>query len=124
MELLNSKVNHPDYMCDHSDVGRRARARPSARERFKLLYDIYHMQIMEGDVIAHDPEAPRILRPLPHRRRPGPPRDRRDAGALLPGDHAGDRRDRLQGVCGPGIHPPVHKDIIASLAQAVQICDV
>ena len=58
-------------------------------ERFKLLYDIYHMQIMEGDVIAHDPAKQRLHRPLPHRRRAGPARDRRDAGAELPADHAG-----------------------------------
>ncbi|MCP5539858.1 MAG: TIM barrel protein [Akkermansiaceae bacterium] len=51
MELLNSKVNHADYMCDHSDWGVEL-CRRVGSERFKLLYDIYHMQIMEGDVIA------------------------------------------------------------------------
>jgi hydroxypyruvate isomerase len=51
MELLNSKVNHKDYQCDHTawgvDLCRRVES-----ERFKLLYDIYHMQIMEGDLIS------------------------------------------------------------------------
>ncbi len=51
MELLNSKVNHPDYMCDHTAWGA-ALAEMINSEHFKLLYDIYHMQIMEGDVIA------------------------------------------------------------------------
>lgn len=51
MELLNSKVNHPDYMCDHTPWGAEL-AKAIGSERFKLLYDIYHMQIMEGDVIA------------------------------------------------------------------------
>ena len=51
MELLNSKVNHKDYMCDHSEWGV-ALCKAVGSERFKLLYDIYHMQIMEGDVIA------------------------------------------------------------------------
>jgi hydroxypyruvate isomerase len=51
MELLNSKVNHPDYMCDHSAWGIEL-VKAVGSERFKLLYDIYHMQIMEGDVIA------------------------------------------------------------------------
>ncbi|WP_420458879.1 hydroxypyruvate isomerase family protein [Neolewinella sp.] len=51
MELLNSKVNHPDYMCDHTKWGV-ALAEMIGSDRFKLLYDIYHMQIMEGDVIA------------------------------------------------------------------------
>jgi hypothetical protein len=51
MELLNSKVNHPDYMCDHSKWGIEL-VKKVGSEHFKLLYDIYHMQIMEGDVIA------------------------------------------------------------------------
>src|SRR5438270_533684 len=49
MELLNSKRNHPDYMCDHTKWGVELVKRVGS-ERFKLLYDIYHMQIMEGDV--------------------------------------------------------------------------
>jgi hydroxypyruvate isomerase len=51
MELLNSKVNHKDYQCDHTAWGVELCKRIGS-ERFKLLYDIYHMQIMEGDVIA------------------------------------------------------------------------
>ena len=50
MELLNSKVNHPDYQCDHTAWGVKL-VNMVASDRFKLLYDIYHMQIMEGDVI-------------------------------------------------------------------------
>jgi hydroxypyruvate isomerase len=50
MELLNSKVDHRDYQCDHTVWGV-ALAKQLASDRFKLLYDIYHMQIMEGDVI-------------------------------------------------------------------------
>jgi hydroxypyruvate isomerase len=50
MELLNSKVNHPDYMCDHTKWGVELVKRVNS-PNFKLLYDIYHMQIMEGDVI-------------------------------------------------------------------------
>ena len=51
MELLNSKVNHKDYQCDHTAWGVELCKRVGS-ERFKLLYDIYHMQIMEGDMIA------------------------------------------------------------------------
>jgi hydroxypyruvate isomerase len=51
MELLNSKVNHKDYQCDHSAWGVEL-CKKVGSENFKLLYDIYHMQIMEGDVIA------------------------------------------------------------------------
>jgi len=50
MELLNSKVDHKDYMCDHTVWGVELVKRVGS-ERFKLLYDIYHMQIMEGDVV-------------------------------------------------------------------------
>jgi hydroxypyruvate isomerase len=50
MELLNSKRDHKDYMCDHTAWGVELVQRLGS-PRFKLLYDIYHMQIMEGDVI-------------------------------------------------------------------------
>jgi hydroxypyruvate isomerase len=50
MELLNSKVNHPDYMCDHTAWGVQV-VQAVNSPRVKLLYDIYHMQIMEGDLI-------------------------------------------------------------------------
>ena len=50
MELLNSKVDHKDYMCDRTSWGAEL-VRQVGSPRFKLLYDIYHMQIMEGDVI-------------------------------------------------------------------------
>jgi hydroxypyruvate isomerase len=50
MELLNSKIDHKDYMCDHTNWGVELCKR-AGTDRFKLLYDIYHMQIMEGDVI-------------------------------------------------------------------------
>ena len=50
MELLNSKVNHKDYMCDHTAWGVDVCKRVNS-PRVKLLYDIYHMQIMEGDIV-------------------------------------------------------------------------
>ena len=50
MELLNSKVDHPDHQCDRTAWGV-ALVKRLASTRFRLLYDIYHMQIMEGDVI-------------------------------------------------------------------------
>jgi hydroxypyruvate isomerase len=50
MELLNSKVDHHDYMCDRSPWGVELVKRVGS-DNFKLLYDIYHMQIMEGDVV-------------------------------------------------------------------------
>jgi hydroxypyruvate isomerase len=50
LELLNSKVNHPGYECDHTAWGV-AVCQRAGSPRIKLLYDIYHMQIMEGDLI-------------------------------------------------------------------------
>jgi hydroxypyruvate isomerase len=51
LELLNSKVNHKDYMADSTEFGVELVKRVGS-ERFKLLFDIYHMQIMEGNIIA------------------------------------------------------------------------
>ncbi len=51
VELLNSKVNHPDYIGDKTPYGAEI-IRAVNSPNIKLLYDIYHMQIMEGDVIA------------------------------------------------------------------------
>ncbi len=55
IELLNSKVDHPDYQCDKTQWGVQVCEMVNS-PRVKLLYDIYHMQIMEGDVIRtiHD----------------------------------------------------------------------
>jgi hydroxypyruvate isomerase len=50
LELLNSKVNHKDYQCDHTTWGVELMKGVDS-PRVKLLYDIYHMQIMEGDII-------------------------------------------------------------------------
>lgn len=50
MELLNSKIDHKDYQCDHSAWGIDVMKGVDS-PRVRLLYDIYHMQIMEGDII-------------------------------------------------------------------------
>ncbi|MBV8812994.1 MAG: TIM barrel protein [Verrucomicrobia bacterium] len=50
LELLNSKVDHPDYQADHTVWGLKV-CETAGSSRVKLLYDIYHMQIMEGDII-------------------------------------------------------------------------
>jgi hydroxypyruvate isomerase len=52
LELLNSKVDHPDYQCDHTSWGVQVVSAVNS-PRVKLLYDIYHMQIMEGDLIRN-----------------------------------------------------------------------
>ncbi len=50
LELLNSRIDHPDYACDHTSWGVDVLERTGSAN-IKLLYDIYHMQIMEGDLI-------------------------------------------------------------------------
>jgi len=50
LELLNSRVDHLDYQCDRTDWGARVVEQVDS-PRVKLLYDIYHMQIMEGDIL-------------------------------------------------------------------------
>jgi hydroxypyruvate isomerase len=50
LELLNSKVDHPDYQCDHTAWGVKV-CQMVDSQRVRLLYDIYHMQVMEGDII-------------------------------------------------------------------------
>lgn len=52
LELLNSKIDHPGYQCDHTAWGAAVCERVNS-PRVKLLYDIYHMQIMEGDLIRN-----------------------------------------------------------------------
>jgi len=52
VELLNSRVDHPGYLCDHVDFGV-ALCEMVNSLRVKLLFDIYHTQIMDGDVIRH-----------------------------------------------------------------------
>jgi hydroxypyruvate isomerase len=51
LELLNSKRDHKDYQCDHTAWGVELTKKVGS-PRFKLLYDIYHMQIMEGNLLA------------------------------------------------------------------------
>ena len=104
MELLNSKVNHPDYLADRSDWGL-ALCEMVRSPRVKLLYDIYHMQIMEGDVIR---SIRRLLPLIGHFHtagNPGAQRARRHAGVELPRHLQRDRRHRLRPVRRPRVQP-------------------
>lgn len=121
MELLNSKVDHKDYMCDRTPWGAEL-VRRVGSPRFKLLYDIYHMQIMEGDVI-------RTIR------------DNWDAiGHFHTGGVPGRNEiDETQELAYPTIMRAIadlgytgfigqefipRRDALTSLAQGVKICDV
>jgi hydroxypyruvate isomerase len=122
MELLNSKVNHKDYQCDKTPWGVEV-CKAVGSENFKLLYDIYHMQIMEGDVIA----TIRKYHPyIAHYHTGG-----------VPGRHEIDETQELnykpimEAIIKTGFKGhvaqefiPARPDAIASLKQGVDICDV
>lgn len=122
MELLNSKVNHHDYQCDHSAWGVELCKRVGS-ERFKLLYDIYHMQIQEGDVIRTIQEHHPYFGHYHTGGNPG--RNEIDETQEL--NYAAIMKAIVatgyQGVVAQEFIPK-RPDKIASLAQAVRICDV
>jgi hydroxypyruvate isomerase len=122
MELLNSKVNHIDYQCDHTAWGA-ALCEKVGSERFKLLYDIYHMQIMEGDVIA---TIQKYNKYIAHYHTGG-----------VPGRNEIDETQELnyKAIMGAIVETgfkgyvaqefiPKREDKIASLQQGVKICDI
>ena len=115
MELLNSKVNHQDYMCDHTAWGVEL-CKTVGSERFKLLYDIYHMQIMEGDVIRTIQKYHHYIGHYHTGGVPGRHEIDETQETQLPGDHEGHRRDRLQGLRRAGVHPCATR--CAGFAQA------
>ncbi|MEM6802677.1 MAG: TIM barrel protein [Bacteroidota bacterium] len=122
MELLNSKVNHPDYMCDLTSWGVGLTEKLGS-DHFRLLYDIYHMQIMEGDVIATIKKYHKYF-------------DHYHTGGV-PGRHEINESQELyypaiiRAILDTGYTGyvaqefiPVHEDPLVSLKEAVMICDV
>lgn len=125
MELLNSKVDHKDYQCDKSAWGIELCKRVGS-ENFKLLYDIYHMQIDEGDVIRTIKDNHQYFA---HYHTGG-----------VPGRHEIDETQELyypaimKAIVATGFKGfvaqefiPSHKEKdkqLASLEKAVKICDV
>ena len=122
MELLNSKVNHKDYQCDHTAWGA-AVCKQVGSPRMQLLYDIYHLQIMEGDLIATIKEfAPYIA----HYHTGGVP-GRAEIDETQEINYPAVMRAIVetgyQGFVGQEFIPR-RPDALASLRQGVQICDV
>ena len=121
LELLNSKVDHHDYMCDHSAWGLKVVQEVNS-PNVKLLYDIYHMQIMEGDLVA---TIQKNIQWLGHFHTGG-----------VPGRHELDGTQEVQwdgvmrGIAatpykGYVAHEFVPKrDPLTSLREAVDLCDV
>jgi hydroxypyruvate isomerase len=122
MELLNSKVNHPDYQCDHTAWGAKL-ADEIGSENFKLLYDIYHMQIMEGDVIA---TIKKFHPYISHYHTAGVPgRNEIDETQELyyPAIVRAILETGYTGYIGQEFIPK-REDKLASLKQGIEICDV
>jgi len=121
LELLNSKKDHPDYMCDHTSWGVRVVEEVNS-PNVRLLYDIYHMQIMEGDLIA---TITQNMQWLAHFHTGG-----------VPGRHELNNTQEVQwdgvmrAIADSGYRGYVaHEflptgDPLVSLAQAVDLCDV
>ena len=122
MELLNSKRNHKDYMCDHTVWGVELVKRVGS-ERFKLLYDIFHMQIMEGDMV----DTIREYHPyIGHYHTGGVP-----GRAEIDDTQEINYPRVMKAILETGFKGfvaqefvPKRSDPIASLKQGVQICDV
>ncbi|WP_324678313.1 hydroxypyruvate isomerase family protein [Hymenobacter sp. GOD-10R] len=122
MELLNSKIDHKDYQCDRTSWGV-ALAKKLGSENFKLLYDIYHMQIDEGDVIRNITDHHAYIA---HYHTAG-----------VPGRHELDDKQELnypaimRAIKATGFKGyvaqefiPTQTDKLASLRQAVNLCNV
>jgi len=121
MELLNSKVDHKDYMCDHTAWGIRVMEAVNS-PRVKLLYDIYHMQIMEGDLIRTITDN---IEWLGHFHTGGVP-GRHELDNTQEVDWAGVMR-AVAGTTFTGYvaHEFVPtRDPLRSLQEAVELCDV
>ena len=122
MELLNSKIDHKDYQCNRVEWGVELAKRLKS-ENFKLLFDIYHMQIMEGDIIRNITDYHQYIS---HFHTGG-----------IPGRHEIDDTQELyypavmkaivatgyKGYVGQEFVPK-RADKIASLKQAISICNV
>jgi hydroxypyruvate isomerase len=121
MELFN-QIDHPDYMCDHSDWGI-ALCKALGSDYFKLLYDIYHMQIQEGDIIRTIQNNHQFFG---HYHTAG-----------VPGRHEIDETQELyypaimRAIAATGFDGfvaqefiPTSEDPLASLVKAIEICDI
>ncbi len=122
MELLNSKVNHKDYMCDHSVWGVELCKRVGS-ERFKLLYDIYHMQIMEGDIIATIKQSHQYFGHYHTGGVPGRNEIDETQEIFYPSVMKAIVETGFKGHVAQEFIPK-RPDVLASLKQGVTICDV
>ncbi|HEX8333108.1 MAG TPA: TIM barrel protein [Segetibacter sp.] len=122
MELLNSKVDHKDYMCDKSAWGVELCKRVGS-PNFKLLYDIYHMQIDEGDVIRTIRESYEYFGHYHTAGVPGRNEINETQELYYPAIMKAILAAGFKGYVAQEFKP-VAQDKIASLKEAIMICDV
>jgi len=122
MELLNSKRDHHDYMCDHTAWGVELCKRVGS-ERVKLLYDIYHMQIMEGDMIATIRDNHQYIAHFHTGGVPGRGEIDETQEINYPAVMKAIAATGFKGFVAQEFVPK-RPDALASLKQGVQICDV
>jgi hydroxypyruvate isomerase len=122
MELLNSKVNHKDYQCDKTAWGVEV-CKGVGSERMKLLYDIYHMQIMEGDVIATIRKSKDYIAHYHTGGVPGRNEIDETQELYYPAIMRAIVETGYKGFVGQEFIPK-RADALASLKQGVEICDV
>jgi hydroxypyruvate isomerase len=122
MELLNSRVNHKDYQCDHTEWGV-ALANKIGSPNFKLLYDIYHMQIMEGDIIA---TIQKYHKYISHYHTGGVP-GRNEINSSQELNYSA----IMEAIYNTGFEGfvaqefiPTYTDKLTALAEGIQICDI
>jgi hydroxypyruvate isomerase len=122
MELLNSKIDHIDYQCDRTSWGVELVKRTGS-ENLKLLYDIYHMQVDEGNVIQTIKDNHQYIA---HYHTAGVPgrHEIDDAQELnYPAIMRAIKETGFKGYVAQEF-VPVNLDKIASLKQAIEICDI
>ena len=122
MELLNSRVNHEDYLCSKSAFGVELCKRLGS-ENFKLLYDIYHMQIDEGDLIRSIQTNHQYFGHYHTAGNPGRNELGDDQEIYYPAVMKAILATGFKGYVSHEFIPKA-ADKMASLAQGVQICDV
>ena len=126
IEVLNSRVNvtmkgHPDYFCDHLETGIEV-CKQVGSERVKLLFDIYHIQIMEGDLITRIKEFHPYIAHYHTAGNPGRGEIDQTQEINYPAVMKAIIETGYQGYVGQEFIPT--RDPMASLNEAVKICDV
>ena len=122
MELLNSKVDHKDYMCDNSSWGFELCKRIGS-SNFKLLYDIYHMQINEGDIIRTINENHQFIGHYHTAGVPGRNEIDQNQELFYPAIMESIFNSGFKGFVAQEFIPK-NKDPMQSLYNAIMICDI